>query len=134
MPPQQPYQAPPQQSYQAPQQQAYQAPKAPVPSVAKVFRPENFYIQVSTGQNFPLLGSEITVGRNPDNVIVLDDTQVSGYHLMLSIQAEGVLAWDNSTTNGTLFNGAALVGSVRLSTKDVLQVGSVILQLREVLR
>ncbi|GAB5491912.1 MAG: hypothetical protein Phog2KO_21270 [Phototrophicaceae bacterium] len=140
---QQPYQAPSQQPYQAPPQQSYQAPKAPLPPTpatevnmqrATVFRPENFYIQVSTGQNFPLTGSKITVGRNPDNVIVLNDREVSSYHLMISIQADGVVVWDNSSTNGTLFNGVALLGSLYLRPGDVLQVGATTLRLLEVVR
>jgi pSer/pThr/pTyr-binding forkhead associated (FHA) protein len=75
------------------------------------------------------VGTQVTVGRNPDNVIVLDDAQVSGYHLMLSIQAEGLVAWDNNSTNGTYYNGQLLTGSVRLTTNDVLQVGAVSLRL-----
>jgi pSer/pThr/pTyr-binding forkhead associated (FHA) protein len=137
-PQQKPYQ-PPQQPYQAPQQPAanpYQAPQpsqqpAPIPPVQPqpVFHAEQYQIVLSTGQVFPLVGTQLTVGRNPDNTIVINDAQVSGYHLMLSIQAEGLVAWDNNTTNGTMLNGVMLTGAVRLSTADVLQVGAVSLRL-----
>jgi pSer/pThr/pTyr-binding forkhead associated (FHA) protein len=141
--PQQPYQAPQPPAanpYQAPQQPAvnpYQAPQqpsqqpAPIPPAQPqpVFHPEQYQIVLSTGQVFPLLGSQLTVGRNPDNNIVINDQQVSGYHLMLSIQTEGLVAWDNNTTNGTMLNGVMLTGAVRLSTADVLQVGAVSLRL-----
>jgi pSer/pThr/pTyr-binding forkhead associated (FHA) protein len=140
--PQQPYQAPqqpaanpyqaPQQPYQAPAsrpaQQPSPAPQQPAPN-PPVFHPEQYQIVLSTGQVFPLSGSQLTVGRNADNNIVINDPQVSGYHLMLSIQTEGLVAWDNNTTNGTMLNGMMLTGAVRLSTADVLQVGAVSLRL-----
>jgi pSer/pThr/pTyr-binding forkhead associated (FHA) protein len=135
-PAQQPYQAPPvnkpaqpQQPYQAPvnkpvqAQQPYQAPQA------EIFRPENYQIVLSTGQSVPLLGSQVTVGRNADNTIVLNDPLVSSYHMIFSIQAEGVVVWDNNSTNGTLLNGILLTGAARLSTSDILQVGAVSLRL-----
>jgi pSer/pThr/pTyr-binding forkhead associated (FHA) protein len=75
------------------------------------------------------VGSRITVGRNPDNVIVLNDPQVSSYHMIFSIQTEGVVVWDNNSTNGTYLNGILLTGYHRLTTSDVLQVGAVILRL-----
>jgi pSer/pThr/pTyr-binding forkhead associated (FHA) protein len=137
--PQQPYQAPqqpaanpyqaPQQPYQAPQQPSQQAAPIPPAQPQPVFHPEQYQIVLSTGQVFPLVGTQLTLGRNPDNNIVINDPQVSGYHLMLSIQAEGLVAWDNNTTNGTMLNGVMLTGAVRLSTADVLQVGAVSLRL-----
>lgn len=128
---------PPQQSYQP--QPAQQKPVVPTPAnppvsipptqANPVFRPENYQIVLSTGQSFPLVGSQLTVGRQADNTIVVSDPQVSGYHLMLSIQAEGVVVWDNNTTNGSFLNGQALTGAYRLTTNDVLQVGSISLRL-----
>jgi pSer/pThr/pTyr-binding forkhead associated (FHA) protein len=141
-PAQQPYQAPPvnkpvqpQQPYQAshqpyqPAQQPYQGPQANPPAATPVFRPEQYQIVLSTGQSVPLVGTQVTVGRNADNTIVLNDSQVSGYHMIFSIQAEGVVVWDNNSTNGTFLNGILLTGAARLSTADILQVGGTTLRL-----
>lgn len=94
-----------------------------------VFQPENLRIQLSDGRIFPLEGSQITAGRAPDNAIVVTDQQVSSHHLILSVQPEGIVVWDNNSTNGTLLNGQPLTGSHRLTTGDVLQIGEVTLRL-----
>jgi pSer/pThr/pTyr-binding forkhead associated (FHA) protein len=86
-------------------------------------------IALNDGRLFPLEGTQITVGRSPDNIIVVNDAQVSGHHLIFAIQPEGVVVWDNNSTNGSYFNGQPLQGSQRLTPDDVLQIGEVTLRL-----
>lgn len=93
------------------------------------FNPTGFQLALSDGRIFPLAGIQITVGRNADNTIVVNDAQVSGSHLVFSVQPEGVVVWDNNSTNGTLLNGAVLKGSHRLTPQDVLQIGAITLRL-----
>jgi hypothetical protein len=100
-------------------------PQPPVP-----FRPDDFLLTLPNGQGIPLVvGAQITIGRNPDSSIVINDAQISGTHTIVSIQADSILVWDNNSTNGTYLNGVLLTGSHRLTPADVLQVGSVVLRL-----
>ena len=101
----------------------------PTPQPPTPFHPADFQLTLPNGQGVPLTGTQITVGRNPDNTIMINDVQVSGTHLICSIQADGVLVWDNNSTNGTYLNGVRLTGVQRLTPNDVLQVGSVVLRL-----
>jgi len=94
-----------------------------------VFQPQNVRIQLSDGRIFPLEGSQITAGRAPDNAIVVEDPQVSGHHLIFAIQPEGLVVWDNNSTNGSHLNGQPLTGSHRLTTGDLLKIGEVTLRL-----
>lgn len=156
-PAQQPSYQAPRQSYQPEQpaqqpnqaQHPYRAPYIPrqqnelpkgqspiVPTEINVqrvtsFRPENFHLQLSTGEAFslPLVGSQMTVGRSPEASITVNDLQVSGKHLIIAIKSDGVLVWDNNSTNGSFFNGEALTGSLLLTPVDVVQLGDVTLRL-----
>lgn len=136
-PPQQPPPAPP---YQAPRQQA--APPPAPPPYAPAYdaaaahqtqpsgiRTENFQLLLSDGRVFPLLGNQVTVGRNPANTIVVNDAQVSGHHLVFALRPDEVLVWDNNSTNGSYFNGELLRGSRRMTPQDVLQIGAITLRL-----
>lgn len=67
------------------------------------------------------LGTGLTLGRAPDNDIVLDDTFVSAHHARLVPPATLV---DLDSTNGTLHNGRALHGRVRLRPGDSFQLGA----------
>lgn len=131
--PQQPYR-PPQTPIQANIPSQGQPPIAPTEvnlQQVTAFRPENFYLQLSTGEAFslPAIGSQMTVGRSPDATITVNDLQVSGTHIYINIQADGVLLWDNNSTNGSFYNGIALTGSVLLKPADVIQLGDVTLRL-----
>jgi HD-GYP domain-containing protein (c-di-GMP phosphodiesterase class II) len=58
-----------------------------------------------TGRLFALTG-DITIGRNAENTIVLNDAAVSGVHTKIVKDEQGKFAiLDNSSTNGTFLNG-----------------------------
>jgi hypothetical protein len=105
------------------------SPQAQPPQPMPAFQREEYEFILPNGQTFPLVGSQMTMGRVADNHIVLLDPQVSSHHVICSIQPDGVVVWDNNSTNGTLLNGVPLTGSYRLTTSDVLQVGSVVVRL-----
>ncbi len=65
----------------------------------------------------------VTIGRHPDNDIVLkDDRAVSGRHaVIITIMSDSFLE-DLDSTNGTMVNGRQ-VGKHPLSNGDVIQVG-----------
>ncbi len=135
-PPQGSYNAPP--PYSAPAEQDPVQPEVPPPplpgsvdqTVQNVrYQPANLMLKLSDGRQFPLAGTQMVVGRHPENEIVVNDPQVSGRHLVISVQPEGVVVWDDNSTNGTFLNGAPLQGSVRLGMADVLQIGDMTLRL-----
>ena len=68
-----------------------------------------------------VIGGGLTLGRAADNDIVLDDGYVSTHHARLVAPSTLV---DLDSTNGTLHNGGALVGRVRLKAGDDFQLGT----------
>jgi hypothetical protein len=70
-----------------------------------------------------------TVGRNPNNSVVLHDETVSGLHCELEVSEDGRMrVRDLGSTNGTWVNGERVTEHV-LTSRDVLMVGSVQLRL-----
>lgn len=64
----------------------------------------------------------ILVGRHPDCDVVLDAAAVSRQHCALTVTADGVVAEDLRSRNGTLLNGAPLAGPRRLENGDELSI------------
>ncbi len=64
-----------------------------------------------------------TVGRSPDNRIVLNDPKVSRTHLRLVWRDGACWAEDAGSTFGTLHNGEKMSGPVRLAAGDRLALG-----------
>jgi hypothetical protein len=75
-----------------------------------------------TGQSFPLRGERMTVGRNPDADVFLDDVTVSRDHAVLVRRNEGWFLDDSGSLNGTYVNRRR-IDSHRLEDGDELQVG-----------
>lgn len=71
----------------------------------------------------------ITVGRLPDNDVVLDDLLVSRHHAELRRDARGWTITDLGTGNGTFVNGAR-VRSMPVGPHDVIGIGHALLQLQ----
>jgi predicted component of type VI protein secretion system len=64
--------------------------------------------------------SGLTIGRLPDNVVVVDNPAVSGRHARVVREGDQVVLEDLSSTNGTFVNGRAV-------TRHVLQHGDEVL-------
>lgn len=81
------------------------------------------------GRVLPLDASigEISIGRTPDNALVLDDGSVSRRHASLTHGADGWTLRDHGSTNGTFVNGVK-VREALLRDGDRVRVGGVILQ------
>lgn len=47
----------------------------------------------------------LSIGRQGDNDIVMDDQTISGYHAKIIKRVDGFFLRDNDSTNGTLLNG-----------------------------
>ncbi|MBN1219719.1 MAG: FHA domain-containing protein [Anaerolineae bacterium] len=76
------------------------------------------------GKGFPITKDTLTIGRDPDNDITLDDEQVSRHHARLLRQEDQIIIEDFGSTNGTLVNGKAVVGQHVLQPADIISIGS----------
>ena len=74
------------------------------------------------GRSFPLYGSEITVGRSSDNIVVLGDPSVSRHHARLSRQGPFYLLEDLGSSSGTSLNGSAVQQPVKLIQGGVIRL------------
>jgi ABC-type multidrug transport system ATPase subunit/pSer/pThr/pTyr-binding forkhead associated (FHA) protein len=70
----------------------------------------------------PLERATFTIGRRPDNDIVLPPNYVSGYHGRLERQGTAWHYVDLGSTNGTFFNGQR-AQSATLRDGDILRIG-----------
>lgn len=69
--------------------------------------------------------TRLSIGRAPNNQLVLTDTQVSGYHAEVLAEGEGYSIIDLGSSNGTFVNGYRLMPNVprTLIPNDHLQFG-----------
>jgi hypothetical protein len=74
------------------------------------------------GETFPLEHDRMTIGRNPDAEVFLDDVTVSRNHAMLVRRPDGIYIDDLGSLNGTYVNKQR-IESHRLVDGDELQVG-----------
>ncbi len=73
-------------------------------------------------KEYPLLKESITVGRNDDNTIVIDNLAVSGYHARVDAAGGDVVLTDLQSTNGTFVNNEKVV-SHKLQHGDKVIIG-----------
>ena len=69
-------------------------------------------------------GATTTVGRAPDNCVVLNDNKVSRAHLRVCWREEAFWVEDVGSTFGTLLNDAKLTVPARLAAGDRLRLGA----------
>lgn len=77
---------------------------------------------VHAGQVVPLEHS-LTIGRHPNNGVVIDDTGVSRYHAEIHCEGEHIYLKDLGARNGTIVQGHAVTGVVELHDGDFIQFG-----------
>ena len=66
------------------------------------------------------VGTGVTIGRLPDNAVVIDNPAVSGHHARVFQEGNSVILEDLRSTNGTFVNGRPI-------TRHVLQHGDEVL-------
>jgi hypothetical protein len=71
---------------------------------------------------FPLIAATVTIGRGPDNDLVLPDHRVSRRHGIISVRRGTLVYTDLGSSNGTLVNGRVAT-EVALGHGDVLRLG-----------
>ena len=74
-------------------------------------------------KDFSLMrGQNLTIGRNPDNDIVIDNAAVSGYHARIESVAASFVIRDLNSTNG-LFVNKKKVETHALQHNDIISIG-----------
>lgn len=73
-------------------------------------------------KEYPLQKESVTIGRNEDNVITIDNLAVSGYHARIDGAGSDYILTDLQSTNGTFVNDKKIV-SHKLSHGDNVIVG-----------
>ena len=77
----------------------------------------------STGERFILDNPEVTIGRDPNCEVFLNDRTVSRRHAHLSIQGGRAIIEDLGSLNGTWVD-AAIVSSSELFNGSTIQIGT----------
>ena len=67
-----------------------------------------------------VFGRGVTIGRLPDNTVIIDNLAVSGHHARVYRDGDDVILEDLNSTNGTFVNG-------RQTTRHALKHGDVVL-------
>jgi hypothetical protein len=89
--------------------------KAPPPEL-------NFWL-VDNEYIYPLKVGINTVGRSPDNDVVVHDCYISRRHCAILVHTgEGCELHDTASKNGTYLNGKRIAGPTRLRTGDEIRI------------
>lgn len=95
--------------------------------VARLIEPEGGQrtgtVELATGGRVVLGDFIVTIGRNPDSTITLNDANVSRNHAEIRPTDSGFVVVDLGSTNGTKVNGQR-VGERELRDADIITFGS----------
>jgi len=75
------------------------------------------------GKSYELTRSEVYIGRDVHNDVVINDAEVSRKHARMSMQAGGYVLEDLGSTNGTFINGQRLMGPHILRPNELIMLG-----------
>lgn len=82
--------------------------------------PEEAYL-VLGGMIFPIEGNIFTIGRNPENDLVLNDPRISRFHAEVRYLDHHYLLVDTNSNSGTFLNNQRITISQLLSG-DIIQI------------
>ena len=87
---------------------------------------DQFYLVLNAGRDdervYPLQADQVTVGRDLSNDIVVQDPEVSRWHVRLARATSGYTVEDTGSTNGTMINGQRLSGVQPLRIDDTIEL------------
>lgn len=76
------------------------------------------------GQELALKRTIVSLGREEDNEVWLDDDTISRYHAELAWEKGQVYITDNESLNGVLLNGRRIRTSLPVKNGDLLEIGA----------
>ena len=88
--------------------------------------PENAYLIYNVDHLFYLAKHLVTIGRNPDNDLVIEDPRVSRFHIQLRAKNSSYILLDLDTTGGTFVNDRP-VNQVTLKSGDIISLAGIVL-------
>jgi pSer/pThr/pTyr-binding forkhead associated (FHA) protein len=96
----------------------------------KLKKAETMYIKFK-GKDIPL-ASKITIGRDRDNQIFIEDKMASRHHALIQKLKDAFFIKDLNSTNGTFINGKKIPKDkyIRLNKNDVIKIGRTELTIR----
>jgi pSer/pThr/pTyr-binding forkhead associated (FHA) protein len=77
-------------------------------------------------KEYPLIKDSVSIGRNDDNTIMIDNLAVSGYHARIDMAGSAYILTDLQSTNGTFVNDEKIV-SHKLVHGDNIGIGKHVL-------
>ncbi len=87
---------------------------------------DQFYLVLHGGREgervYPLQADKISIGRDLSNDIVVQDPEVSRWHVLLRRAMSGYTVEDSGSTNGTTINGQRLAGTHELHIDDMIEL------------
>jgi pSer/pThr/pTyr-binding forkhead associated (FHA) protein len=83
------------------------------------------------GTSIELGASPITVGRLPENTLVLEDDYVSGRHARLYPHEGAWVVEDLGSTNGTYLDRTRLTSPMVLPVGTPVRIGKTVVELRK---
>ncbi len=83
-----------------------------------------------SGKKFPIYWDEITLGRNKENTIVIEDQAVSMKHAKIKKVRKGYRLFDLASDNGTFLNNKKLLRPKQLYDWDEIRLGRSVLIFR----
>jgi hypothetical protein len=98
-------------------------PHTVIQNAANQAPPEANFWLVDKDYIYPLRVGINTVGRSPDNDVVVQDAYVSRRHCAILVHAgDGCELHDTASKNGTYLNGKKLSGPTRLKSGDEIRM------------
>ncbi|MCB4792686.1 MAG: FHA domain-containing protein [Elusimicrobia bacterium] len=73
-------------------------------------------------KEIPIEKTPMTIGRKPDNDVVIDNMAVSGHHARITMQGNMYVIEDTQSTNGTFLNDKKILNSA-LKNNDQILIG-----------
>ncbi|MBM3463995.1 MAG: FHA domain-containing protein [Armatimonadetes bacterium] len=116
------------------------ASRRPNPSETPVPLAPGWYVEVlepglahsiHKGMRIPVPGV-LTLGRAPENAVVIEDPAVSASHARLCCDAQGCTVEDLGSRNGTLVDESLLAGQRAVADGTLIRVGDAMLGVRHV--
>ncbi|UCR88224.1 FHA domain-containing protein FhaB/FipA [Mycetocola spongiae] len=82
------------------------------------------------GQDRPLSGPELTIGRSADSGLILKDDYTSTHHARLLLWGDDWMLQDLDSTNGTFLAGKRISAPTPIHIGDIIKVGATTFELR----